>query len=123
MGLRGSADKAHMRSMARLLALCLFLIGLLTQSVAVAAQSMPAIPESQAMVAMADCTDCSEHIISGGNACQGVGACASGGVALDLTFPDWPFFSVIREVQRVFGDAAPGGGRPAPPLEPPRRLI
>ncbi|WP_162561818.1 hypothetical protein [Limimaricola hongkongensis] len=109
--------------MARLLALCLFLIGLLAQSVPIAAEAMPAMHESPAVVAMTDCANCPEEAMPGGDVCQDVGACASGAVALDLMSPDWPFFSAIREVQRVFGYAAPGGASPAPLLEPPRYLI
>lgn len=108
-----------MRPMARLLALCLFLIGLLAQSVPIAAMAMPSIHEDSAMVTMADCAGCPEEAMSKGNACQGVGGCASVTAAIDIPSLEWPFMSPIREARRVFDDASPSGGCPAPPLEPP----
>lgn len=112
-----------MRPMGRILALCLFLIGLMAQSTPIAAEAMSAMHEDSAMVAMADCADCPEEAMSGGDACRSVGACASGAVALDLTSPNWPFNSATREVRCVLVDAAPTGGCPVPLLEPPRHQI
>ena len=112
-----------MRPMAHLFALCLFLIGLLAQSVPIAAEAMPALHENAAMAAMAECADCPEQAMPGDDTCHGVGACATGAAALDPVSPDWAFMSPIREVRRVFGGVAPIGGCPLPLLEPPRRLI
>ncbi|WP_131802608.1 hypothetical protein [Limimaricola pyoseonensis] len=109
--------------MARLLALCLFLIGLVAQSTPIVAEAMPAMHDGSAMVAMADCADCPEGMTDGSDACPAVGACAAGAAALDINSPDWAFVSSIREVRRVFGDVSRTGGRPAPLLEPPRRLV
>lgn len=123
LGLHRLSDAAHMRPMARLLALCLVLIGLSAQLAPIAAEAMPAMHEDSAMVAMADCADCSQEAMSSGDVCQGTGGCAAGTAALDIPSLDWPLMSPIRKVRCVFGDAAPTGGCPAPLLGPPRRLI
>lgn len=118
--MHGGADAAHMRPMARILAFCLLLIGLMAQPIPIAAEAMPAVHDDAAMADMVDCTECPGDRMSGGDACQNAGACASGTAALGIGIADGPFISPIREIRRVFGAAAPTGGRPAPLLEPPR---
>lgn len=112
-----------MKPMARLFALWLFLIGLVVQSMPMAADAMPAMHDGMATVEMADCEGCPEETMSGGDACHDTGACASAAAAPHMRLPDWSFVSSVREMRRVFGDASPTGGFPAPMLEPPRRLV
>lgn len=114
-----------MRPMARILAICLFLIGLMAQPIPIpiAAEAMPAMHDNAAMVEMVACEDCPGGTMSVRDACQGAGACAYGAAALDIKSPDWPFVSPVREVRHAFGDAGPTGGCPAPLLEPPRSLV
>ncbi|MGR3463283.1 hypothetical protein [Limimaricola sp.] len=105
--------------MARVVALLLFLVGLVAQPMPVAASAMPGLHESAAMEIMADCTDCVEDAMPGGDACKSAGGCAAGAAALWALSSDSPFTPAMREIRPVYGGAAPAGGCPDPLLEPP----
>ena len=112
-----------MSRMARVLLLCLLVLGFAAQMAPAMAGPMPQMHSSAAAKNMADCLDCTAEAPVADEACQASGACTVAPTALPLFEIPEGFAPRLHDLRfALLQDAAPGGD-PAPLLEPPRRLI
>lgn len=111
-----------MPCMARVLLLCLLVLGFAAQLVPASAGPMGQMHSGAAMD-MADCLDCPMGSPAASEACQGLGVCAAAPTALPLLETAEVFAPRLHDLWFAqFQDAA-SRGDPAPLLEPPRPLI
>lgn len=111
-----------MSCMARVLLLCLLVLGFAAQLVPASAGPMGQMHSGAAMD-MADCLDCPMGSPAASEACQGSGVCAAAPTALPVLDTAEVFAPRLHDLWFAqFQDASPSGD-PAPLLEPPRPLI
>lgn len=112
-----------MSCMARVLLLCLLVLGFAAQMAPATAGPMPQMHPGAAAAGMEECLDCAAETPATGEACQASGVCATAPTALPLLDVAKTFAPRLHDLRFALSQDTPPGGDPAPLLEPPRPLI